>query len=341
MERGKYISKKEAAALQGIAVCLMVFHHLFGFPERIHVPYVLNLNIFNFEIILSYFGKFCIAIFAFVSGYGLQKKYNSMAETSIVSGYKMVLKQLLHFFVKYWIVFVVFVPLGMLIGVYTFDWMHFIKGFIGWSDFYNAEWWYVSYYVRFVLLFPLVYFVLSWVSKKIPWRGIACITIVMMVVLAIVPASNFWEYFLCFFAGMVCVEISLFERVTSGIPKWCVYILAVVLLGASSLIRVGILGVGIPDYVLVIGFVFGVTTLLKTKLFGIVSAAFGFIGKYTTYIWLVHTFFAYYYFQSITFIPRYSTLVFVWCMVLSIATGMVLDLADRGIWKLTGKTKKA
>lgn len=65
--------------IQGIAVTLMVIHHLLGFPERISVQYyhVLDFSFFHFETMLGYFGRICIAIFAFNSGYGIMKKMNS------------------------------------------------------------------------------------------------------------------------------------------------------------------------------------------------------------------------------------------------------------------------
>lgn len=48
-------------------------------------------------------------------------------------------------------------------------------------------------------------------------------------------------------------------------------------------------------------------------------------GKYSVYIWLVHTFFAYYYFQNIILIPRYSLLIYVWLFLLSFGVAIILD----------------
>ena len=70
MKAGSFISKEESKLLQGIAVCLMVFHHLFAFPERIAVPFsfVLNFSFLNIETLISYFGRICVALCAFNSG---------------------------------------------------------------------------------------------------------------------------------------------------------------------------------------------------------------------------------------------------------------------------------
>lgn len=75
ISRGTFISQQDAVMLQGFAVSLMVWHHLFGFPERISAPYVLVFDfLFHIETLASYFGRICISVFAFCSGYGMQIK---------------------------------------------------------------------------------------------------------------------------------------------------------------------------------------------------------------------------------------------------------------------------
>ena len=55
--KGEFISKSDAVIIQSVAVMLMVWHHLFGFPDRINVPYMLLFDsFFHIETILSYFG---------------------------------------------------------------------------------------------------------------------------------------------------------------------------------------------------------------------------------------------------------------------------------------------
>ena len=90
----------------------------------------------------------------------------------------------------------------------------------------------------------------------------------------------------------------------------------------------------VPDFWLVALMVFAV--MLIVKAIPPVQPLLKFIGKYSTYIWLTHTFFGYYYFQKLTFFPEYSWLIFLWCLVLSIVTGMVLE----GLLTLIGKLRR-
>jgi hypothetical protein len=99
------------------------------------------------------------------------------------------------------------------------------------------------------------------------------------------------------------------------------------------------------DFVLAPFFVFGFVGLLKCSP---IRKVLGFLlqlpGKYSTYIWLTHTFFGYYLFQKLTFFPKYSPLIFLWCMILSIASGWILEsalqLIHKGFRKMKERAKK-
>jgi len=118
METREFFTKEKTILIYGCAACLMVFHHLFGFPERVLDTYVLvfDFNFFHIETLLSYFGKMCIALYAFISGYGLTKKAQTISNLFVMS-----INQLKKFFVYYWAVFIIFVPYGILKGIYEFD----------------------------------------------------------------------------------------------------------------------------------------------------------------------------------------------------------------------------
>ena len=49
------------------------------------------------------------------------------------------------------------------------------------------------------------------------------------------------------------------------------------------------------------------------------------ISKHTTNIWLTHSFFCYYLFQRITFYPKYSILIFIWNIILSLISSIIIN----------------
>lgn len=72
------ISKQDSLIMKGIAICAMLWHHLF----YTHPEY----GKFVYE--LGQLGKVCVAIFLFVSGYGLYKSFNKLnfSELKFASG---------------------------------------------------------------------------------------------------------------------------------------------------------------------------------------------------------------------------------------------------------------
>ena len=67
-----------------------------------------------------------------------------------------------------------------------------------------------------------------------------------------------------------------------------------------------------------------------------------FLGKYSTFIWLSHTFWIYYYFQPVVLLPRYSILIYLWSVLLSLLTAMALSwiygrCVEKGVRKITAR----
>ncbi|WP_424765349.1 acyltransferase family protein, partial [Necropsobacter rosorum] len=66
------ISKNESDYIKGIAVFLMLFHHLFAFPNRQpkDISIINVIETFNLEMLIGQYGKYCVPIFLFIAGYG-------------------------------------------------------------------------------------------------------------------------------------------------------------------------------------------------------------------------------------------------------------------------------
>ena len=76
MEQG--LNKQKTKAVYGVAVLMMIYHHLFCLPNRLDYNYtpILYINGINIEQILAWFCKICVAMYAFITGYGLIKISN-------------------------------------------------------------------------------------------------------------------------------------------------------------------------------------------------------------------------------------------------------------------------
>ena len=63
------------------------------------------------------------------------------------------------------------------------------------------------------------------------------------------------------------------------------------------------------------------------------------IGKSSTNIWLTHSFFCYYYFKEFIYAPRYSILIVIWLLFISLITSEVLNWLMRLINKIIDKIR--
>lgn len=348
MEKGKFLSRKESSIIQGIAVMLMVYHHLFGFPDRIVSEYVIvsDLSFLHIGTILSYFGRICISVFAFCSGYGIYKKLSSIYENkflaNIKNGYVVIFKQAIKFLVRYWMICALFIPLGYTLGVYSFDSISLLKCLIGVAFSYNAEWWYVNTYLTFLIYVPLFVAVEKVIYKYCSQVIVNVLYLFIFICGVALSKLSISDYTveLCFVSGIACVSINVYDKFYFSLCKVGTfkYILSIFLVVTIALLRM-ILGLGCNyDFICAPFFVFGIGVIIKCRLFtDCINRVLLFIGRYSTYVWLTHTFFAYYYFQPYLYWFRYSTIIFVICMICCIIVGIVCETLIMLIGKVIKK----
>lgn len=163
-------TKERSAATKGIAIAAMLFHHCF-FTAKIYSGYFVDFSPFPEYFVnnIATFGKFCVGIFAFISGYGLALKWDHFSKDQ---------KNLSDFFVTryihtlsgFWFVFPICCLLFQLIdgrtlttyfsGTAAENLFGFVSSFLGVSRLMGTpnliyEWWYMSAAVLFILLVPI------------------------------------------------------------------------------------------------------------------------------------------------------------------------------------------
>lgn len=337
--KSDFLSRQMSTAIQAVGVLMMVFHHLFGFPDRIGVAYIpLHAGI---ELLIARCCKVCVTLFAFCSGYGMEKKAAAMKQPSLTGLSVMSLKQIWGFLVRYWTVFLIFVPMGFLLGVYQFDPVAFLAGFLGLSNRYNLEWWYVGFYLLFLLCFPLLRTAAKWVYQTKP----ALLHVLFagcLLAFALCPAEmpgyQFLLYLICFAEGMYFARFPLFSKLHERLPRG-IGGFALLLVGAGAVAAFWVLK--LPSILLAPAVIFILVCLLRPLLeWKPTAAVLHFFGKQSLYIWLTHTFFAYYYFQKLVFVPRFSPAIYLWCILLCIPVSMTLQWLSDTLLRLIPLRKK-
>ena len=140
-------TKERTNIAKGLAILLMLSHHLYSFHDRLlngnyYIPLIPS---FDTELYIGNFGNVCISMFLFLSGYGMFLGYSHSNKSSL----QYSLGKLKDFYLTYWIYFLIFVPIGLIFFKdetlwnsneirYSIDLRIFLEGFFGWSPRYNC-----------------------------------------------------------------------------------------------------------------------------------------------------------------------------------------------------------
>ena len=345
-----HITKKQSKILSGIAILLMLYHHMYCDPKRLECRYYSLLDVIfveGTELKLGWFCKLCVAFYSFITGYGiccsLKRIWSEVGiKGFLVKSYLYIFNHLLKVMKKYWLVFAIFIPLGYMLGVNQGkNIAYLITDFLGITHEFNSEWWYLLEYMVMLFLAPVI----SLIVECGGYKRKEIFTIIGILTLALlycrvsnililnclasqIMKSRMLIYFCVFLIGYICARWELFNILNSSrfLYQWRIPI-AIVLLSLCSVIRIIVVKSEIDSFIdiyIIAPIVWSLCRILeqleKTK------KVFEHLGRYSTYIWITHTFFCYYYFQDFITISKISTLMYLQLMFVSYVTARMLDL---------------
>ncbi|MCM1232538.1 MAG: hypothetical protein NC489_20635 [Ruminococcus flavefaciens] len=78
MNEDKIFSKNDSLICKGVAILLMLFHHMYTSVDRFE-DYVINFKPFSQDFIVNIanYDKICVGIYVFISAYGLTLAYEN------------------------------------------------------------------------------------------------------------------------------------------------------------------------------------------------------------------------------------------------------------------------
>lgn len=314
------LTRTDTNVLKGIALLLLLCHHCF-YPGE---PYD-DIVLFGHPVVqnIGEFSKLCVAIFVFLSGYGLTAK--TMKDGGIGNLWSFYRHRYMKLMLNYWVVYLIFVPIGFIFFHRTFpivygdnwmfkafvDFLGLHQAIIGHPFGYNATWWFFSCIIFLYALFPLLWKYRSWWMIMIPFS-------------IMLPTVLFWHnglnvcalYALAFICGLVyalhCEKE--YVRYIGGGGKFCLLILLII----GCVYRFYTISAIKWDSAIVIILVVLYSSISLPR---IISSLFAFLGKHSYNIFMFHSFIFFYYFHDLIYWSRNPgiiclTLLLV-CVVLS------------------------
>lgn len=317
------LSKDNSLILKGGAILMMLIHHLFYIQNGLFDDVHLFGNHYLVQEV-GIFCKLCVAIFVFLSGYGLMISYKRQ-ELEPLHFYKHRFKKL---YLNYWFIWIVFVPIGVFIFHRTFGEVYgshtLIKAVLEFFGIYhlfggygyNPTWWFYSCIIVLYLLFP---FLRRLMCK---WPYLMASLLFVLPLFSFLPIFRSFAYYLLPFVigmGIACVPTSAFERISSGQVIITLLGLALVRNFAGNLRSV-------TDTLLCVGMALLVTKINAPSW---LNKAFASLGRHSMNIFLFHTFIYYYWFGDIIYATRNPILIFLSLLIVCYCISMLLELIKR------------
>lgn len=331
-------TKEDTLAVKGMAILALLFYHLFEHYERVTTLGVdyrpLSLDHF---LLLSGFGNICVAVFAFLSAYGIVKGIRAGEKKDGEPGIPVMYRQALKRYLKLTANF-----LAMFAGVNLLWFSKFHYGELygtGWQGMLyalldafglagtyktptiNETWWYMELAILIIFLVPLIYLV----AKKM-----GNYTILLGILLPIVVDLNpdVKRYYFVVLLGVMAAYGDWFERLFSLKAPLTVQAAAgVVLMAGCILVR--------QNYVVYheFGYLVDAPIALFFAWFGGrllsglrgVGSVLKFLGRHSMNLYFVHTFFYMAIYQEFIYSFRYAGLIFLMLLICSLGFSLILE----------------
>lgn len=328
------LSKSESLQLKGSAILIMVLLHLFNRPDYVDKCTV----IVNFmgEPLVSQLAKFveiCVPLYLFISGYGLFIQFQKSHSIFPI-------KRILKLYFIFWTCFIVFVPLGCFLvpEQYPGDLDIFIENFTAWKTSYNWEWWFIFPYILLLLVSNILFkYIIRW--NFFTSILLSCVVYIVSYLVISLYKPLLLEYFALFnifeFLRMICsfmwgalfAKYDLFAKMKTlvKLDTLCTNVLMFFILIIAFIIRtiVPIHAASVFFMVIFACCFYLIKKNPNTENF------FMLMGRHSTNIWLVHTFFCYYYFHDFIYGLKYPVLIYIVTLGLSFIASVFINKVYR------------
>ena len=323
------LSKYDTLQLKGSAIMIMVFLHLFNRHDYVDkCKVVIN---FMGEPLVSQLAKFveiCVPLYLFLSGYGLflqfQKTHNIFP-----------IKRIFKLYFIFWICFIIFIPLGCLLvpKQYPGNWAIFLENFTAWKTSYNWEWWFIFPYVLLLLasntLFKFILrcnffksFFFSCIVYVVSYLIISLYKPFLLDHYALFNICEFLRMVCSFMWGAIFAKYDLFTRIKKNV-KFSTLLTNILMF--SVLVLAFIIRTVIPIHAASVFFmVIFVCCFYMMEKKRCIQNFLILLGKHSTNIWLIHTFFCYYYFHDFIYGFKYPILIYILTLGISFISSVFI-----------------
>ena len=302
---------------------------------------LLGVNSVPIEYYIGLFGDSCVAIFCFCSGFGL---YKNFLNKNIDEYNESNIKRIFYLYKNLWMIIFLFVfALPYFLdkkNVFDLSFSVLALNITGIDMTYNGAWWFFTVYILLCLsssylflffknwslfntisLMFLIY-ILAYIQRiKVPvFFGVELIDGILRII-ALYGTSVF-----PFIIGYLFARYNFYPHILYSIRKVVGDKCLISFFGFGAILCLivfhgyfqSLFWAPLIMIVLIPSF-----TMIQKPLW--MDSGLIFLGEHSTNIWLTHMFYYIYLFKEVVFYPRYSLFVFIWLLILSAVSSIIIN----------------
>ncbi len=336
---------KSTEASKGIALVLLLWHHLFCYKQYGTIIYGTAIM-----------ARVCIPMFLILSGYGLTESIKN--NISLLNFYK---KRLSNIYANYWLINLLFVPVGVVFfnrslqNVFeSYPYIKYATQLTGLHRYFYSEygvnptWYYLSVIIPLVILYPFIYVLVR------KFRGyFLAFTLLIAIGSPIVQIVQLQFYLLPFVLGVYlsctngfCCAKSFYSQFGRG-RRYLVLIGVMTIVVAfrcsipfmfSTSIYHRLLAIADP----VLGFMIISLVFEMTQDIRLLEKLLSFLGRHLFNIFLFHTFIYLYYWNTFVYSFGNSLIILFVFLVICLLISMLIEKTKNiiGFYKLLVRIDK-
>lgn len=335
-------TKEITLSLKGIAILLLLFHHLFYNADFVQVQKI-NFLFIPYSAIqpIAIMSRICVWIFAFLSAYGLSCQYCSLKYNNFQFIIKRWIALLSAFWIPYLVVFVgYYITVGNPISyVYKYNYLALTFDFLGVADFFKTPmivgvWWYMCFAQILILLIPI----LNYICQKFGWYAFPLAFLVLQYLPEGITSSFggiYSEYFLVIVLAALCANYNFFDKILirkrEHLQNIIELFIEILILISCIIFTYKLSGIDIWHLsglfssfaVLALCIIIG-----KWGQFKLIKKIFIFLGKHSGNMFMVHTF-IYIYIPKLIFKSGYAIINYFSLVILSIIASILIEFLKK------------
>jgi hypothetical protein len=334
------MNKTQSQIIKGYAILMMVFLHLFNNAGYVagHCNNLCFVKGIPFATWMTR-AMIPVALFIFISGYGLEKRREEKRREESAA-------KLLRLFTSFWIVSAIFVTIGHFVNPerYPGSFVNVLRNITSFDTSWNPEMW-------FLFPYSVMFLCRNYIFKLIDrFHPIKFLIVVYVIGLASSVVCTKWidfvannryiyNIFLCinllfsFSLGAITAKCELIEQwqkyVTKTINTHLAWVLIPFLILSKCVVSTSLYG---TPYM--IAFIALIVIAPHHKF---VHTVLSYLGKYSMWIWMVHTYYCIYLFRLFFYSFSYPILIYIAVIGVSLLTAILLSRLQLTLTQMVSK----